>query len=128
MHYLLDEQDFNDAFSQSDLERCQHFVSAAAQHKEVWGLKNNVGWATVESDGSVCVPVWPHPQFAASLAKDNWEYYEAVLIPLHEFLSTMLPGMDKDNVLLALFPNLELEGVVTTAAQAKSIIEEALEH
>jgi hypothetical protein len=93
-------------------ERYEHFINRAADFSEVWTLKGPAGYATMADDqGRKGVPLWPHPDFAAALATDDWSAHQPHPIPLPNLLDKWLPGMARDGLLALIFPTPAGRGV-----------------
>ncbi|WCN14365.1 DUF2750 domain-containing protein [Marinomonas mediterranea] len=106
-----------------DAERLTYFVEKVKESKEVWSLSNEEGYVMVETDDGDCVMVWPDAEFAAEWAVDEWDDCEPVGIALEEFQSTWIPSLEKDEITLAVFPNIEDEGRLTSASELKVLLE-----
>ncbi len=48
--------------------------------------------------GNVVIPFWPKEQFVQLCAQGVWQGYTARSIPLEDFLSKWLPGMQKEAI------------------------------
>tara|TARA_R110001583_G_scaffold184197_2_gene343299 strand:+ start:507 stop:896 length:390 start_codon:yes stop_codon:yes gene_type:complete len=112
MTYELNLKQFEAVLWLPDVKRFDHFISRIVDYEEIWSLKTKSGWVTVESEGRQCIPFWPHPQYAELFAKGNWIGSTAEVITLDDFIDKWLPGMKKDRVFAAVFPNLEMQGIV----------------
>ncbi|TDO98676.1 DUF2750 domain-containing protein [Marinomonas balearica] len=107
-----------------DEERLTYFVTAVKDSKEVWSLSNEEGYVMVETDDGDCVMVWPDAEFAAQWAVDEWDDCEPIAVSLEEFRTTWLPSLEQDNITLAVFPNIEDEGKLTSASELKVLLED----
>jgi hypothetical protein len=96
--------------------RYQHFVDQLADWEELWGLRNEKGWALFATeDGAVCFPVWPHEPYAAAFATGEFASLTATAIPLDEWTQEYLPNMHEDGTLVAVFP-------VTRASETGTVV------
>ena len=127
MTYELNQKQFESVMALPDVKRFEHFISRIVDWEEVWSLKSPSGWATVHSKQRLCVPFWPHPKYAEAFANGEWSGYIAEKIELDDFLKKWLPGMKKDNNLVAVFPNLGMQGIVVEASRVLVAINEELE-
>lgn len=82
-------------------ERYDYFIRKVADFEEVWGLKDAEGWALMGSEEQVLFPIWSEKEFA-ELCK--WDNYQPTPIPLDDFMEKLLPKLEKDSVMLAVFP------------------------
>lgn len=89
--------------------RCDYFIRKVADSEMIWGLFD-IGWAMATVNDQVAIPFWPEEVFAAICARDEWKNFRAKAIPLSEFLSRWLPGMDKDQRICVVFPTPEDKG------------------
>lgn len=127
MTYQLNQQEYEALFAQPDMVRFKHFIARIADWEEVWGLSNQSGWATVESEGRNCIPFWPHPKYAEAFIKGDWLGFSAEPIPLEAFIDNWLPGMQKDRVFIAIFPSLEMQGIIVEPVRVLEALDEELE-
>lgn len=127
MSYPLTDNEFNAVALLSAEGRYDYFVDKVVAGGEVWSLQSEDGWVIVTSeDGEECLPVWPHPNFAAQWATDDWSDCTPTAIPLATWLERWTPGMEKDGTLLAVFPSVEGEGDIVAPRELAASIEEAL--
>lgn len=106
----------------TDDVRLEFSVKSVKEHQSVWSLSNEEGFVMVETDDGDCVMVWPDADFAAQWAVEEWDDCEPVEISFETFTTLWLPSLEKDNVTLAVFPNIEDEGKLTTAAEMKELL------
>ncbi|RDL43980.1 DUF2750 domain-containing protein [Marinomonas piezotolerans] len=106
----------------TDDVRLEFFVKSVKEHQSVWSLSNEEGFVMVETDDGDCVMVWPDADFAAQWAVEEWDDCEPVEISFETFTTLWLPSLEKDNITLAVFPNIEDEGKLTTAAEMKELL------
>jgi Protein of unknown function (DUF2750) len=106
-------------------ERYAYFVRKVADFEEVWGLFAG-GWATAtDADGRKVLPFWPEEPFAKSCADGPWSGYMPRAIALHDFMDKWLPGMQKDEIMIGVFPTPAEKGVVVSPhVLADDLIEE----
>ena len=105
--------------------RLEYFVKSVKESKVVWSLSNEDGFVMVETDEGDCVMVWPDADFAAQWAIDEWDDCEPVEVTLETFQSMWLPSLEQDNITLAVFPNIEDEGKLSSAAELKALLADA---
>lgn len=95
-------------------QRFGYFIRKVADCEEVWGLFDS-GWAMAATDdGRRLLPLWPEQEFASLCCVDEWQKYSPKRIELQALLSQWLPGMQKDNILAAVFPTPADRGVVVS--------------
>ncbi|SFD83724.1 Protein of unknown function [Chitinophaga sp. CF118] len=106
-------------------ERYGYFVDKIVDFEKVWGL-NNDGWAILgDQENSTVMPFWPEEHFAERCISEEWKGYKPQAISLQDFLDKWLPGMEKDNRLVAVFYFPELkENIIISPQELKSAIQE----
>lgn len=108
-------------------ERYTYFVKKVADESRLWSLWND-GWILAADDsGHQIVPVWPHQNFAALCANDEWSGYTAKEIDLETWMERWLPGIEGDNRLIAIFPTPDDKGIVVDSKYLAADLEEELE-
>lgn len=105
--------------------RLEYFINSVKASKVVWSLSNEDGFVMVETDEGDCVMVWPDADFAAQWAVDEWDDCEPVEVSLETFQTMWLPSLEQDNITLAVFPNIEDEGKLSSAAELKALLVDA---
>ena len=98
----------------SAAERYGYFIRKVSDFEEVWGLKDKEGWALMGNNEQVLFPVWSEKEFA-ELCK--WDNYQPNSIPLDDFIEKLLPKLEKDNVMLAVFPLSKGKGIIRTVQE-----------
>jgi hypothetical protein len=113
MPYEMNQAQFDQVISLSAEERYSHFISKVADWQQLWTLKGPDGFVLFGGDADQqCVPVWSHPDYATALAKDAWSDCSPHELNLEAFMSRWIPGMSKDNRMVAVFPTPEGKGTV----------------
>jgi hypothetical protein len=112
-------------------ERHDRFVQRIVASREVWGLKNDDGWACTASsaDGNEdreVMPFWSDRAYAKQCAKDDWLDYEPTPIPLVLFVSEWLPGMATEGSLVGTNWNAQLCGYEIEPLDLSREIKEAV--
>ena len=115
MTYALNEKQYDIAANKKASERYDYFVKKVSQFEEIWSLCGDDGWVELsDSDGEICLPVWPHPDFAKAWATDDWADCSPKKISLEVWLERWTQGLEGDNTLLVVFPVGDDEGVIQT--------------
>lgn len=128
MSYQVRDKEFEAVIGLPGPDRYGYFIKRVADTEEVWGLRDDDGWASLGDDsGQVCFPVWPHPRFAEALATDEWASYRAAAIPLSSWLEDWLPGLEEDGSQIAVFPSPAGQGVVVSCKELEAHLENELE-
>jgi hypothetical protein len=90
------------------------FVSQVLESGQVWGLKNDDGWAlcdSVEFEETDVFPFWSSEKHAAGHCEGEWKIYDAATLSLDEFLEDWLPGMHEDGAMVGPNWDGELNGL-----------------
>ncbi|MCP5024613.1 MAG: DUF2750 domain-containing protein [bacterium] len=112
------------ALAQLGDERFDYLVRKVADFEEIWCLANE-GWASCADDsGQVAVPMWSEADFAAVCATGDWEGMRPKPIELVDFLDNWVPGMMRDNCMVAVFPTPSGRGVLVEASHLGEALEE----
>ena len=126
--YRLSEKEFAAIVQLDGRKRYEHFVSRVADWQKIWSLRSESGWVSISDNiGNAGFPVWPHPDYAAACATDDWEGNLPTSIDVYEFTESWLPNMEIEKVNVAVFPTPKLKGVMVPATQLQSDLREELE-
>ena len=113
MTYKLDEKQYAAAVNKDDSQRFEYFLRKVANFEKIWSLSDNEGWVELsDEDGQVCLPIWPHPDFAAAWATDEWKNCRPQAIQLDIWMERWTEGLIKDDTMLAIFPVDDGEGLI----------------
>ena len=105
-------------------ERFDYLVRKVADLEEIWGLAYD-GWALSEDDsGQMAVPVWPEADFAAACATGDWAGMQPKPIALADFFEKWIPGMERDNRMVAVFPIPSGRGVFVNPSRLGDALKE----
>jgi len=128
MPYKMNQPQFDRVVSLPAQERYAHFISKVADCQQLWTLKGPDGFVMFGDDsGQQCVPVWPHPDYAAALAKDSWSDCSPDELDLEAFMSRWIPGIAKDRYMVAVFPTPEEKGIVVDPRRLQEDLSAELE-
>ena len=127
MTYDLEPDEFETVMQLDADDRYDYFVERIVESEEIWGLSSGEGFVMFTADGDECLPVWPHPDFAAKLAVGDWADCVPQSILLKDWLEDWIPGMVEDGVSLAIFTDENEEGVVVSPADIEASILDELE-
>ena len=96
-----------------------HYVEKAGQ---VWMKQGCDGYVMIApdqadavADFSAILPLWPHKDLVHLWAPADSQNSEPADVSLEDFRETWLPGLQKNNIGLLLFPTDEDAGVVLSA-------------
>ncbi len=96
----------------------EQFIAKIIETELVWALEKEDGFATAssinyeddEGDPAEVLCFWSDKTFAEACAKDDWEGYTPVQIPLGDFIENWCIGMDNDLIMAGIDFDTELVG------------------
>ena len=110
-------------------QRYRHFLAKVADWQEIWTLRAPDGFVMFKDDEErECIPVWPHPDYAVASATGSWAACTPEQLDLDAFLTRWIPGLDRDNRRVAVFPTPQNKGVVVAPHRLQADLSEELEH
>ncbi|MBR9726619.1 DUF2750 domain-containing protein [Shewanella intestini] len=92
--------------------RYDYLVEQVKATKQIWSLQDQDGCVMLTTEEEDCIPMWPDEETANLWAVDEWKECEALMIPLDEFQSRWVSGMEEDDLFIAVFPVQDDLGVV----------------
>ncbi|WP_394200016.1 DUF2750 domain-containing protein [Shewanella waksmanii] len=92
--------------------RYDFLVEQAKTHEVLWTLQDLDGCVMLTTEEEDCIPMWPTEESAAAWAVDDWKDCSVLAIPLAEWLERWVPGMQDDDLFVAVFPVHDDLGVV----------------
>jgi len=109
----LTESDIAKLFKKPGEKRYEYFIKQLAANEEVYGLADEEGWALLgDDDDADILPLFPASEFAELFRTAmDFEEYKVEALDVAELMS-WLDDLEKDGMLVAVFPNLELNGAV----------------
>lgn len=124
MSYILTDADKAAVQTMRDDERFNHFISRVCEHDELWILTDEHGCMMLTSDDDEdCIPVWPHADYAKEWAVDDWSQCKPEAISLKVWQSRWVPGMEDDELMVAVFPTPDATGVVVEPREVQEAID-----
>jgi hypothetical protein len=107
--------------------RYDYFAKKLADWQRLWSLGDEAGFvAAADDDGRDLLPVWPHPAFAAACATGDWEGQEPVEITLDEWLTEILPMLERDGTRIAVFQTPQGQAVHVDPERLRHDLEDEL--
>jgi hypothetical protein len=115
MSYKLSKAQFNKIIALPGPQRYAHFITKVTDWQEVWTLSSPNGIVTLGDDeGKVCVPLWPHPDYASALVKDDWSDCQPEKVDIEPFMEIWIKKTFQAGNLFAVFPISDQQGVVAS--------------
>lgn len=116
-------------------QRQELFLQYVEKAGQVWMKLGKEGFVMIEptdADGianfSAILPLWPHKDLVHLWAASNSQDSEPAELSLSEFCNTWLPGLQKNNIGLLIFPTDEDTGVVLSAQEMRESLSEGNNH
>lgn len=96
----------------TDEQRYDLFMQQLMMNKSAWILVDEYGAVMLKSEDSEedYVPFWPSEELAADWATEDWKHCEPKQLSFDDIQEKWLPGMEEDDLLLLIFPALDLQG------------------
>lgn len=108
-------------------QRFEYSLAQMIEKQYLWGLFGEEGWVMLKADDDACIPIWPSREFAVAWVKNDFPNCEPKQIDFTEWFNVWLPGMDKNNTLILVFPlGDDEEGIMLEASEMIECIEEDL--
>ncbi|MHA6885855.1 DUF2750 domain-containing protein [Ralstonia pseudosolanacearum] len=125
--YELTDKEMHHVLKLDGGRRLEHLVKRVADWQSVWSLRSQAGWiAGADDDARRCFPIWPHPRYAEVCAVDEWADNAPTPIDIYAFTAEWLPNMEKDGVILAVFPTPSDKAAFVVPSLFKQLLDEAL--
>ncbi len=128
MTYTMNPQQFESVTKLSGQKRYEHFIGKVGDWEEMWSLINEEGFVSINDDhGNICMPFWPHEEYAKAMATKNWGECLAEKIKLADFLEKWLPRLEQEGLSIAVFPTANSKGVILSPSRLKQDLELEIE-
>ncbi|MFT4937962.1 MAG: hypothetical protein ACI88A_000984 [Paraglaciecola sp.] len=98
-------------------QRLAYLLKEVVTNNEIWILTDQDGCVMLNTDDEDCAPVWPNQEFAQAWATGEWAECKAEAISLNKWHSRWTSGLEQDDVAIAVFPNLNEEGLVISSQE-----------
>ena len=109
---------FNDTFYRlPSNERYDQVVAAIKKGQSIWALADAEGCLIINLGSDKVLPVWPSEDLATDWGKKDYEGFNALEISAIDWPEKWLPGMQKDDFMVGIAPNLAGECIVSSAQE-----------
>jgi uncharacterized protein DUF2750 len=116
----MNQQKINNIFALDSKERYGYLLRKAADFETIYLIADNEDkYVMIGSNDLSVIPVWPEKEFAELFLTDDWKNYKVVEYDIHDFME-WLTDLEKENVDLAGFPNVEFNTVHVSAVDMKN--------
>lgn len=106
--------------------RYEIFLDMVSDERDIWIVLNDQGEFLKifsEDDGVEYLPVWPHSDFAGTYC-DNENGLEVKCISVPEFFSRWVPGLERDKLMVGVFPKLAEDVWMAEPSELKSDLQD----
>jgi hypothetical protein len=125
MSRAMNEKEFGSVLGLPAPRRYAYFIKKVADGDTMWGLRDRDGWVTtMDDDGNLHLPLWPHPDFAAACATAEWVGAEPAAIDVDEWVEGGAESLERDGLAVAVFPTPAGRGVAVAPARLKTDLED----
>lgn len=120
----LNQEDITKLFKKPGEKRYDYFIKKVVENEEVYGLSDEEGWALLGDDSDADIlPLFPAPELAEAFRQaTGFDEYQVEALDVNELMD-WLDDMVKDGLLVAVFPNPELNGAVVEPKRLKADIQ-----
>lgn len=91
----------------------ENFIDEVLDNEIIWGLSNEEGWASCDSndfESRQVIPFWSSEKLAQKLCIDDWADNKPTPIRFNDFIDAWLHGMHDDEVMAGINWDEELVG------------------
>jgi hypothetical protein len=110
MTWDIHPKEFETVIRLNPTQRYEYFIKRVAWWEKLFGLSDGVGttgnirWASSsDNEGRLFVPVWPHPEYAAACATEEWSGKHPTSISIDVWLEDWIPDMIEVGHLVSVF-------------------------
>ena len=116
----MNENKIKNVFALNSEERYGYLLRRVAGFETIYLIADKDDkYVMIGSDGVSVLPVWPEKEFAELFLTDDWKDYKVVEYSIYDFMD-WLDDLEKEEIELAGFPNLQLNTVHVSATDMKN--------
>ncbi len=116
----MNPQKIHNIFSLNSKERYGYLMRKVADFETIYLITDNEDRSVmIGSNDLRVIPVWPEKEFAQLFLTDDWKEYKVVAYDIHDFMEWLI-DLEKENVGLAGFPNLNFNTIHVSAVDMKN--------
>ena len=128
MSYKISKAQFDKVTALPGPQRYSYFISKVSDWQEIWTLNSPNGIVTLgDEDGKVCVPLWPHPDYANALVREDWSDCLPEKVDIETFMEKWVKKTSQAGYLFAVFPISDQQGVVASPERLHGDLARGLE-
>lgn len=124
----ITQSDIEKIFKRPGEKRYDYFIKKVVENEEVYGLSDDEGWALLGDDTDADIlPLFPSEEFAEAFRKAaDFDEYQVEALDVNELMA-WFDDMEKDGLLVAVFPNPEMNGAVVPPGTIKADLQKAFD-
>ena len=102
------------ALSMNADQRSDFLLKHIQDNQQIWTIVDDEGVMLLISDDEDCIPVWPAEAFVKEWINNDWAHCKAHAITLADWKEKWLPGLEEDEISIAMFPLAHDGGLVVS--------------
>lgn len=95
-------------------KRYQYSIKKIVDFEEIWLLTSDDKLSISEIEDKSVIPIWPLKEYVLSNMKEGWEDCQLRCIDLTEFDEKILPFIEKEELLIDIFPVNGISGFIVS--------------
>jgi hypothetical protein len=125
----IDQKEIESVCSLEPFKRYKYFIKRVADSEYVYSLETSEGnWASSTVKDYTLYPVWSAREFALNCAINQWSGFNVIETSLEDFMEIRLLEVEKDGLLLNVFPVPTRTGFVVKIDEFLRDIREELQN
>lgn len=123
----MNDNSFDEIIKLNCEERYEIFLDMVAEERELWILINaEKQFLKIYSqdDNIEFLPIWPHSDFTRVYCQDAQEKLSPKCISVPEFFSKWVPGLERDDLKVGVFPNSGADVWIMEPSEVKSDLQD----
>ncbi|MNK04935.1 hypothetical protein D3C87_228080 [compost metagenome] len=125
---MINDKEFQTVSNLDPFERYKYVLKKIADKESFIGVKNTENeWALSDIEGETLFTVWSDSAFANSCLVDNWKNFKLYEGELDELVDEIFPFIDKNKVLIDVFPLPHKTGFIVSLEEFIRDLEEELD-
>ncbi|MDN4504432.1 DUF2750 domain-containing protein [Alteromonadaceae bacterium BrNp21-10] len=110
----MNSEQLQSALSMNADQRSDFLLKQVQDNQQIWTIVDEEGVMLLISDDEDCIPVWPAESCVNEWINNDWAHCTAHAISLSDWKEKWLPGLEEDEVSIAMFPLSHDGGLVVS--------------
>ncbi|HAT41365.1 MAG TPA: DUF2750 domain-containing protein [Rheinheimera sp.] len=127
MEYALTPADVQNVNNLNAEQRYEYLLNAVVDLEQIWILSDGEGFSALDAGDERCIPIWPHAELAQLWVNGELAGFTPTAIDLSTFLDKWIPGLEGDELMIAVFPHPTQDGIVLEPVDLRDALEEAMQ-